>query len=100
MKKLTLMISSEAYSDLEKIWVYTLNKWSKEQADRYYMLIMDDIDFLRTNPHAGKSAEHIRMGYRASLVKSHVIFYQVLEEKELAVIRILHQSAHLEKWLT
>jgi plasmid stabilization system protein ParE len=32
MKKLELKISSEAFSDLEKIWVYTLKRWSKEQA--------------------------------------------------------------------
>jgi len=26
-------ISEKAISDLEKIWFYTFNKWSKEQAD-------------------------------------------------------------------
>jgi toxin ParE1/3/4 len=49
MKKLELKISSEAFSDLEKIWVYTLKMWSKEQADRYYLLLIDEFEFLRTN---------------------------------------------------
>jgi len=99
MKKLALKISSEAYSDLEKIWIYTLKKWSKEQADRYYILIIDEIEFLRSNYLAGKSAEYIRSGYRVSFVKSHIIFYKIEDKKKLQIIRILHQSMNIEGWL-
>ena len=94
-----LAISTEAQSDLEKIWIYTLKKWSKEQANRYYSLIIDEIDFLRSNPHTGKSAEYIRSNYRISFVKSYIIFYQLENEKTLKVVRILHQSMDIEKWL-
>ena len=31
-------ISEQAISDLGKIWLYTLNKWSREQADRTHNL--------------------------------------------------------------
>jgi toxin ParE1/3/4 len=99
MKKLELKISSEAITDLEKIWVYTLKKWSKDQADRYYMLIIDEIEFLRSNYYTGKSAENIRPGYRVSFVKSHIIFYKIEDEQKLEVIRILHQSMNIEEWL-
>jgi len=99
MRKLELNISSEAFTDLEKIWVYTLKKWSKDQADRYYMLIIDEIEFLRSNYYTGKSAEYIRPGYRVSFVKSHIIFYKIEEEQKLQVIRILHQSMNIEEWL-
>lgn len=99
MKKLDLKISSEAYSDLEKIWVYTLKKWSKEQADRYYSLIIDEIEFLRSNYFTGKSADYIRPGYRVSFVKSHIIFYKIGETQKLEIIRILHQSMNIEEWL-
>jgi toxin ParE1/3/4 len=99
MKKLILAISAEAQSDLEEIWIYTLKKWSKEQANRYYSLIIDEIEFLRSNPHTGKSAEYIRSNYRISFVKSHIIFYKLEDEKTLKVVRILHQSMDIEKWL-
>lgn len=99
MKKLELRISSEAYSDLEKIWVYTLKKWSNEQADRYYSLIIEEMDFLRSNYHSGKSADYIRTGYRVSFVKSHIIFYKIGEDQKLEIIRILHQSMNIEEWL-
>jgi len=99
MKRLGLKISSEAFSDLEKIWVYTFKKWSKEQADRYYSLIIDEIEFLRSNYHTGKSAEYIKPGYRVSFVKSHIIFYKVGNDQKLEIIRILHQSMNIEEWL-
>lgn len=100
MNTLALSVSKEAYSDLEKIWVYTYEKWSKEQADRYYTLIIDEIQFLRSNYYTGKSAESIRAGYRVSFVKSHIIFYKIIETEKLEIIRILHQSVDIEKWLT
>lgn len=99
MKKLVLHISSEALSDLEEIWIYTRKKWSKEQADRFYSLLIDDIEFLQSNCYTGKSADYIRPGYRVSFVKSHIIFYKIVDDKKLEVIRILHQSVNIDKWL-
>ena len=46
MKKKTYLISNKAVSDLEEIWLYTLEKWSVEQADRYYNLIIGEIEFI------------------------------------------------------
>ena len=99
MKKLVLYISTEALSDLEEIWIYTLKKWSKEQADRYYSLLIDDIEFLQSNYYSGKSAEYIRPEYRVSFVKSHIIFYKIVDDQKLEVIRILHQSVNIDNWL-
>ena len=99
MKKLVLHISTEALSDLEQIWIHTLKKWSKEQADRYYSLLIDDIEFLQSNYNTGKSAKYIRPGYRVSFVKSHIIFYKIVDDQKLEVIRILHQSVNIDKWL-
>lgn len=99
MKKLVLHISSEALSDLEEIWIYTRKKWSKEQADRYFSLFIDDIEFLQSNYNTGKSAEYIRPGYGTSFVKSHIIFYKIVDDQKLEVIRIFHQSVNIDKWL-
>lgn len=99
MKKLVLCISSEALSDLEEIWIYTRKKWSKEQADRYYSLLIDEIEFLQSNYYIGRSAEYIRPGYRVSFVKSHIIFYKIIDDQKLEIIRILHQRVNIDKWL-
>ena len=66
-------ISKKANQDLESIWINTLKKWSKAQADRYYDLIMDEIEFLAHNLHSGKSRDNIKDGYRSSNIKSQMM---------------------------
>src|SRR5436189_3225446 len=95
MKPLPVVISKKAVSDLEEVWLYTVEKWSVEQADRYYNLIVDEINYISRNINAGKSMEHVRKGYRASKVKSHLIFYRV-QNDTVEVIRILHERMDIE----
>lgn len=91
-------ISKEAQLDLENIWLHTFETWSKEQADRYFNLIFEEIEYLTQHPTAGKDYSHIRKGYYRSKVKSHFIFYRInLKEKAIEVIRILHQRMDIEK---
>lgn len=89
-------ISEKANEDIEKIWLYTLENWSLEQADRYYNLIMDEIEYLADHFENGKSVESIRKGYRASRVKSHIIFYRKSKGNVMEIIRVLHQSMDIE----
>ncbi|MBR9859545.1 type II toxin-antitoxin system RelE/ParE family toxin [bacterium] len=95
------IISQEACRDLESIWIYTDENWSAEQADRYYNLIVNEIEYLAENPESGIDYGHIREGYFRSRMKSHFIFYKNEPRKEeIEIIRILHQrmdiDAHLE----
>lgn len=92
-------ISEKAIEDLENIWLYTLNRWSKEQADRYYRLIINEIEFVAENFMTGKSAENIRKGYRSSVVKSHLIFYKKTSNGVVEIIRILHQRMDVKNRL-
>ena len=98
MKQLPYVISKKAVSDLEAIWLYTVDKWSVVQADRYYALIIDEIDYICKNINSGKSMEHIRKGYRATKVKSHLIFYRVVKGA-VEIIRILHERMDIENRL-
>ena len=98
MKPLPYVISKKAVSDLEGIWLYTVEKWSVDQADRYYNLIFDEINFICKNINGGKSMEHVRKGYLASKVKSHFIFYRI-QNNTVEVIRILHERIDVENRL-
>lgn len=85
-------LSNAAQRDLENIWLYTYENWSAEQADRYYNLLIDEIEFIAVKPHAGKDQGHIRDGYFRTRVKSHYIFYRINPRKKLVeIVRILHQ---------
>jgi len=98
MKKRSYVISKKAVADLEEIWLYTVEKWSVEQADRYYNLIFDEINYICKNSNAGKSMEDVRKGYHASKVKYHLIYYRVVNDT-IEVIRILHERMDIENRL-
>jgi len=97
MSKNQYRISQQAIDDLNDIWVYTFNKWSKKQADRYYDLIIEEIEFIADNYLVGKSAEQTRKNYRATKIKSHLIFYRKIENGFVEIVRILHQRMDIKK---
>ncbi len=91
-------ISDKAFHDIENIWLYTVETWSLEQADRYYNLLFDEIEYISDHPLSGRNVDHIRKNYRCSKVKSHLIFYKYKKpEKKVEIIRILHQSMDVEE---
>jgi toxin ParE1/3/4 len=93
-------ISREASNDLEKIWLFTIETWSAEQADRYLNLLFDEIEYLCLKPKSGTDFGYVRKGYFRSRVKYHFIFYIINEEKnEIEIIRILHQQMDIENRL-
>ena len=42
-------ITKAAVRDLEDIWAFTKKTWTEQQADRYYQLIVDEIQFIVKN---------------------------------------------------
>jgi toxin ParE1/3/4 len=99
MNPLPYVISKLAVLDLEEIWLFTAEKWSIEQADRYYTLLFDDIEYICSNVNSGKSMDLVRKGYRGSKVKSHLIFYRV-NKNLIEIIRILHERMDIESMLS
>ena len=92
-------ISVKANEDIEAIWLYTFENWGQEQADRYYNLILNEIEYIAENFESGKSMEFLRKGYRATKVKSHLIFYRKNKKNTVEIIRILHQKMDIENRL-
>ena len=93
-------ISKKALKKKKKIWLYTIETWSAEQADRYLNLIFDEIEYLCQKPNSGSDFSHVRKDYLRSQVKSHFIFYKINEKQsELEIIRILHQQMDIENRL-
>jgi len=93
-------LSVKASEDIENIWLYTLENWSVEQADRYVNLVFDEIEYLAGSPDSGKDFSHVRKNYRCAKVKSHLIFYRfVTNQAEIEVIRVLHQRMDIKERL-
>jgi len=95
MSRLPYLITKKAVADLDEIWHHTVEKWSLRQADRYYSLIFDEIHYICEHPASARPMDHIRAGYRASKVKSHLIFYRLVDET-IEIIRILHERMNID----
>lgn len=93
------IISEKALEDINNIWIYTAENWSVEQADRYYNLIMDEIEYIVRNFDMARDFGKIRKSYRYSKVKSHLIFFKNDETNEIEVVRVLHERMDIENRL-
>jgi len=90
------IISEKALEDINNIWIYTAENWSIEQANRYYNLIVDEIEYVSVNFDESKDFSNIRKNYKVSKVKSHLVFYKKTENTEMEVVRILHERMDLK----
>ena len=96
--------TNKAVEDLSEIWNYTFDKWSESQADisytsrvSAYTSLVSACRKVAANPFLfGQTYRNIRedlFGYRCH---KHIIFYRVLENRDVEIIRILHQRMDLE----
>ena len=93
------IISEKALEDINTIWIYTAENWSVEQADRYYNLIIDEIEYIVDNLDMARDFGKIRKSYRYSKVKSHLIFFKKDKANEIEIVRILHERMDIENRL-
>ena len=84
-----------AIDDLNDIWNYTNNRWSEKQADRYYLSLKIACSQIAENPHLGRD-DGIMGGLFGLKTGKHIIFYQIRNEEQLDVVRILHERMDLK----
>lgn len=93
------IINEKALEDINSIWIYTAENWSVDQADRYYNLIIDEIEYIVSNFEMAHDFEKIRKSYRYSKVKSHLVFFKKHKNNEIEVVRVLHERMDIENRL-
>jgi toxin ParE1/3/4 len=96
--KFNFEISKLALEDLNDIWEYSAEQWSKQQANNYYNEIIKVIRDICNNSEIGKPIDYIKKGHRTISVKSHMIVYKI-NENIIYIDRILHQRMDIEKHL-
>ena len=89
-------LSNKAVEDLNNIWEYTVETWSENQAEMYYLLLMDSCQELANKPNQGKSYELVEKNVLGLKTGEHIIFYQIVAPNEIEVIRILHGMMDLK----
>ena len=86
-------ITKEATEDLYKIWEYTVDTWSEEQADTYYALLVAGMNEVAGAPdRIGKPFDEIYPGLLAYHVRRHMLLYVRQENGRALIVRILHEK--------
>ncbi len=88
--------TNKAVEDLNEIWEYSTEIWSENQADKYYNLLMGWCYALAENPSLGKLYDIISLGVLGYKSGEHLIFYRIVSENEIEIIRILHGMMDLK----
>jgi toxin ParE1/3/4 len=88
--------SNRALDDLIEIWDYTVEQWSENQAEKYYILIMASCMDLANNPQLGKSYNIVSQNLLGYKCGEHVIFYQEIVKNEIEIARVLHGMMDLK----
>ena len=94
-----VILRQEAIDDLNDIWEYTFEKWSENQADKYYATIKFACKGIGENPELGKVYTEISSNLLGLKSGKHIIFYHQVSENEIEVIRILHERMDLKNRL-
>ncbi|WP_370897780.1 type II toxin-antitoxin system RelE/ParE family toxin [Chryseobacterium gossypii] len=88
--------TNKAVEDLAKIYEYTYEFWSENQADKYYLEIISFCEMLSENPHIGKNYPEIDSNIWGFLAHKHIIFYRIISPVEIEITRILGAETDLK----
>ncbi|MGM0621533.1 MAG: type II toxin-antitoxin system RelE/ParE family toxin [Bacteroidota bacterium] len=94
-----VVFRQKAIDDLSDIWEYTVRKWSENQADKYYQTIIKACQEIGRTPDVGRKYNAIRQNLFGFKTGKHIIFYQLISERKIEVIRILHEQMDLKNRL-
>lgn len=90
------ILTNKAVEDISKIWNYTYEVWSENQADTYYELLIETCQEITKKPIIGKNYNEISIEILGVSVGKHIIFYRKLETKDIEIVRILHERIDLK----
>ncbi|MDH4415260.1 MAG: type II toxin-antitoxin system RelE/ParE family toxin [Rhizobium sp.] len=91
-------LSPLARKDLEGIWRFSFERWSKDQADRYYLEIVDALRDVANGDREGRVVAGLKAGYLSLTCGSHFIIY-ARRKQTVEIIRILHKRMNIGRHL-
>ena len=89
-------LTNKAVEDLAKIWNYTFEQWSEQQADNYYKMLISFCEEIANNPNIGKRYDGITSNLLGIKANRHIIFYRTIRKDVIEITRILHGRMDLK----
>lgn len=91
-----IKFTERSKKDLNDIWLYTFENWSKNQANIYFNGIVNRINRLNDKNIVNTNSNY--KSYKYFIHKSHIVFYKKTKTN-IVIIRILHKSMDIESRL-
>ena len=89
-------LTRSARADLKSIARHTQERWGVRQRNTYLKEVDQVFRALAKNPSMGRACDDIREGYRKFPHGSHVVYYRLVGEEELLIVRILHMTMDVD----
>lgn len=89
-------LTNEAVQDLSEIWLYTVDTWSEEQADKYYDMLIRSCSEVAQRPSRGKNYDKVTKDLLGIKSNRLIIFYRIITPTKVEITRILHDSMDLK----
>ena len=85
-------LTKKAVQDLDAIWAYTLKTWSEKKADEYYTSLVETFVAIAKKPcYLDKEYDEIHPGLYRRFCHEHLVFYRLVENGDIEIVRILHK---------
>lgn len=94
------VLTNKAVEDLTGIWEYTMEKWSEQQADKYFKLLLGSCQDISNNPELGKNYYGITKDLYGLKTNRHIVFYRKRINQPVEITRILHERMDLKNRLS
>ena len=90
-------LTQAAKNDLREIARFTEQQWGRAKRLHYLKGLDDAFHLLSNSPKLGNACDYIESGLRKYPLQSHVVFYEILSERDIQVIRVLHKSMDVQQ---
>jgi len=88
----TFSLTRRAKADLKSIAKYTEKCWGRDQRYIYIKQFDDTFHVLSDTPEIGNNCNYIKENYQKFPQGSHIIYYCIVSQKSIQIIRILHKN--------
>ena len=94
-----IILTEDAIQDLQEIYEFIAQD-NAAAADRHREKLIGRWQALAAQPRMGRSRDDVAAGYRSIAEGDYVIFYQIVTEAELRIMRVLNGRRDIGKALS
>jgi len=91
--------AKKAVEDLTQIYHYSFSLWGEVKAYSYSDRIISFCNLLAKNGKNGKTYEEITPDLLGAKALNQIIFYRILSDKEIEIIRIIGEIMDFKRYL-